>query len=196
MQGRKMKHLKILELLVVAGAVLATFAASASATTLTSPAGTLYTGEIQTASQGHTKLHHPMVVVECNSKLDGVMESHGSGVTATGKVTKFTFESCTNSWHKTTAVLGALEVHHISGTSNGTVTSHGTTITTTRFGVICNYLTFNTHVGTLTGGSPAILHIEGQIPVHSGSSAFCGTAPIQWTGSYKVNVPTSLFVDA
>jgi hypothetical protein len=189
-----MRYIKMLGLLAVAAAALMAFAGTASATTITSPTGNPYTGTIQaTTHGGHAVLHNPIAKIECHSTVHGHVESHGTTVTAKGLITSLTFINCTNSWHVTTNTPGTLEIHWTSG-YNGTLTSTGATVTSTRFGIECRYVTSNTHIGTLTGGSPATLHIQGSIPFHSGSS-FCGEGATQWTGSYQVTSPSSLYID-
>jgi hypothetical protein len=169
------------------------FAGTASATTFTSPLGTIYTGEIKGESEGHLVLDNPIAKIECAVALQGKVESHGEGVTAKGSVTALSFTGCTNSWHVTVINKGTFEAHGI-GSGNATLTSSGTTVEATRLGVICRYATSNTKLGTLTGGTPATLHLEASIPFHSGSF-LCGAGSIAWTGSYKATSPATLTVD-
>jgi hypothetical protein len=202
-----MKYAKMLGLLAIAAAALMAFAGVASATTLTSPAGTTYTSTIKAASEGKTTLHNASlgVSVSCEeSNVEGKVESHGSGVTAGGKVTTLTFTKC---GADTVTVLapGSLEVHNISGTSNGTLTSVGAEITikNAATGVSCTYKTgpapSATDIGTLTSsattGKTATLDIASSIIPRSGDSILCGSKG-EWTGSYVVNTPDSLLVDA
>ena len=189
-----MKHLKSLGFLVTAVAALMGFAGTAAATTLTSPTGTTATPTIKAESEGHATFDNAVARIECHVTLEGKVEQHGSGVTAKGKVLVLTFAPCTNSWHKTTSVAGTLEIHHTTG-YNGTVTSTGATVISTRFGIECRFNTNNTHLGTLTGGSPATIHLQGSIPLHGGSS-FCGSGAMPVTGFIKVTSPASLYVDA
>jgi hypothetical protein len=190
-----MKYVKILGLLAVAAAAVMAFAGTASATTITSPSGTLYTGKIVAEAEGHAVLDNPIAKIECASKVEGTVASHGSGVTAKGNISLLTFGSpvgtCTDSWHVTVVSAGSLEIHG----SGSTLTSSGATVEATRFGVSCRYQTNNTDIGTVTSGTPATLHIAASIPFHSGS-IFCGSGATAWTGSYKVTSPASLFVDA
>ena len=189
------------------------FAASASATTVTSPTGTAYTSTIHATSEGHAILHGPTGEVECPSTVEGKVESHGNGVTAEGKISVLTFghegNPCTNSWHVTVVTPGSLQIHW-KANHEGTLTSTGATVTTTRFGITCNYLTNATDIGVVTDShtagdekpanetkeGTATLHIEAKIPRHTGSSGLCGTEPAEWTGSYIVNTPDKLYIDA
>ena len=165
-------------------------AGTAAASTLTSPAGTVYTSTISAEGEGHVVLDNPIAKIECASTVSGSVESHGASVTAGGKITSLAFTGCTNSWHVTVVSAGSLEVHATSG-ANGTLTSSGATVEATRFGVTCRYATNNTDIGTFTGGSPATLDISASIPFHSGSF-LCGAGATSWTGSYEVTTPTSL----
>jgi hypothetical protein len=201
-----MKHLKILGLLAIAAAALMAFAASASATTITSPTGTPYTGEIEATSEGTVLLHNPIANIECHSTVHGKELTHGSGSTAIGEITTLDWGTeasttsgiCHDNWHVTNVTTGNLEIHYKEA-GVGTLTSTGATVTTTRFGVTCNYRTNATHIGTFTDshktGKTATLHVEANIPIHSGSSFFCGSAPAGWTGSYEVKVPDKIYID-
>ena len=195
-----MKYVKMLGLLAVAAAALMAFAGSASATTITSPTGVTYTGEIHAENEnGHVKLENPIAKIECASTLVGHIERHGSGVTAGGKITTLDFTGCTNSWHVTTTLAGELEVHYVSS-GVGTVTSKGAKVDTTRLGVTCVYETSDTHVGTLTDShitkSTPTIHVSTEIPINaSESSGLCGSGKAKWAGAYTVTTPMELFID-
>ena len=181
-----MKYVKILGLLAVAAAAMMAFAVSASATTVTTTTGgAAATPTIHAVNEGgkHVKLANNIATIECQSTVGGKVESHGAGVTAKGNLTSLLFTSCTNEWHVTATALGSLEVHWTSG-HNGTLTSTGSKVSATRSGVTCNYETNNTKIGTVTGGSPATLHIEASIPLAAGSSFLCGSGSAKWEGAY------------
>ncbi|HEU4738268.1 MAG TPA: hypothetical protein VFS54_04195 [Solirubrobacterales bacterium] len=193
-----MKYVKILSLLAVAATALMAFAASASATSITSPKNTLYTNTIHAVHEGsHVTLDNPIAKIECNSTVHGASLTHGAGVTAKGNIT-VAFTNCTNSWHVTVIASGSLEVHNISGTTDGTLTSTGATVTATRLGIECRYATNATDVGRLTSsdttGKEATLDITAAIPFHGGSG-LCGGGATTWTGNYVVKTPTTLYVD-
>jgi hypothetical protein len=182
-----MKHAKIIGLLAVAAAALMAFAGTAMATTVTTTTGgAAATPTIHAVNSGGLiKLANPIANIECASTLEGTVSNHGAGVTAGGKLGRFEVTSCTNNWHVTITVLGLLEVHYTSG-HNGSVTSTGTKVDATRLGVTCVYTTNNTSIGTLTGGNPAVLTIEGGIPIVPGeSSALCGSGNGKWEGKYE-----------
>jgi hypothetical protein len=192
-----MKYVKVLGLLAAAVAALMAFAGTASATQITSPTGTLYTGTVHAVSEGHVVLHNPIAKIECESTVDIGSLTHGVGVTAKGTISSLSFTGCTNSWHVTVVTGGELEIHPDTpggGQYDGTLTSSGATVESTRFGVNCRYSTSNTEIGTLTGGAHATLSISAAIPFHNGSP-LCGSGATSWTGSYTIDSPTSLYVD-
>ena len=192
-------------LLVLAAAAFMALAASASATTVTSPSGTVYTSTMKAASEGTTTLHNSSlgVSVSCTaSSVEGKVQNHGSGVTASGSISSLTFTGC---GADTVTVLkaGSLEVHDKTGGNNfdGTLTSVGAEITIKNgaTGVSCTYTTgTGTDIGTLTGsvstGGNATLDIESATIPRTGDSILCGSKG-QWTGSYKVTTPSTLLVD-
>jgi hypothetical protein len=189
-----MKHFKMLGLIAVALAVPAAFAATASATHVTTTTGgAAATPTIHaTNGGGHIRIANAIATIECSSTIEGKIESHGTGVTAKGNLSTLNLTSCTNSWHVTSTTNGSIEIHYTSG-HNGLLTSSGMQIDATRLGVTCVYNTLNTPLGTVTGGNPAIIHINGWLPLNSGlSSGLCGSGPTnaQILGSY---ITTSSF---
>lgn len=193
LMGVSKRGRRILTSAVVAVAALIAVAETAHATSLTSPSGTTVTPTIKAETEGHLVLHNPIAKLECASILEGKVESHGEGVSATGQVTSLSFSSCTSSWHMTVVSGGTLAIA-ASSEGNGTVSSSGMTLEATRLGITCRYATSSTAVGTLTGGAPATIDISASIPFHSGSP-LCGSGSTAWTGSYKVVSPESLIVD-
>jgi hypothetical protein len=138
------------------------------------------------------------------------------------KCTQFTYEAkTTNAGSSTETVKANVEVGSISGCESsfcgwtvvkngtweihtdkedgrttgesGTLRSNGMELTVD-CGFHCVYTTMNTPIGTLTGGSSATLDTKALIPRVSGrSGAICGSFG-EWSGSYKVTKPTSLWV--
>jgi hypothetical protein len=196
MQGEEMRHLKTLGLLATAVAVLLAFAADASATTITSPTGTVATPTIKAETEGgHLKLANPIAPIECASILEAKIEHHGPESVAGGKVSSLSFTGCTNFWHLTTVSTGELGIEWTSG-YNGVVTSTGLKIDATRLGVTCVYETSATKLGTITGGTPATVHLEASLSINTKeSSGLCGSGTAKLEGSYKLSSPESLFVD-
>jgi len=213
-----MKYVKILGLLAVAAAALMAFAGPASATTITSPTGTAYTGTIQATSEGHVVLKNPIANIACSSKVHGLSLTHGAGQTAKGNINELLWGEkegvyagkCTDSWHVTTVTAGSLEIHWVAS-HVGTLTSSGAKVTTTRLGLTCVYATNNTHIGSFTDShtagdkdgnvnetkeGTATLHVNASIPIISGeSSALCGSGNAKWEGSYTVTTPHLIYID-
>lgn len=187
-----MSYFKMIGLAAVTAASLLVFVGSASATTVTSPQGTSYTGLLKGESSGHAVLDNPIAKIECTVRIEGQIENHGPGVTAKGQGSGFIVGGCTEGWHVTTVSSGTVEAHFSGG--NGIITSSGATVEATRFGITCRYATSGTQVGVATPGSPATLHIAAAIPFHSGS-IFCGTGATTGTGSGVATTPTSLYLD-
>lgn len=161
-------------------------------TTLTSPTGTAATPTIKAASEGHVALDHPIAKIQCEWAFEGTVNKDGAGG-AKIPLSSLSTSGCTESWHATTVAAGELDIDLTSG-YNGVVTWTGGTVEMTRLGTICRYRTENTKLGTLTGGSPATIHLEVNLPFHSGN-ALCGTEAYPLTGSLKVTSPGSLYVD-
>lgn len=188
-----MKYIKMLGLLAVAAAALMAFAGVASATTITSSSGE--TPSI-VATSSHPVLHNASLGTETTcteSTVEGKVDSHGAGA-AEGKISKLTFGNCGNS-HVTVKTAGSLSIVGAGATGNGTLTSTGAeiTVTNTSVGVSCIYKTNSTHIGTVTGGTPAKLKIESALIPRTGHSFFCGSQG-QWTGEYTVTSPGTLSV--
>jgi hypothetical protein len=190
-----MKYIKILSLLAIAAAALMALAGSALATTITAGGSTYSTtGEISATAEGHVVLDNPIAKIECASGVETKKAlTHGSGITASAGINILEFFNCTNSWHVTVISAGSLEIHSI-GSGDGTLTSSGATVESTRFGITCRYSTNGTDIGTLTDGTHATLDISAAIPFHSGSG-LCGSGATTWTGSYNVTTPTNLSID-
>lgn len=167
----------------------------------TSPAGTAYKGELHATSEEHVTIETPSFgfQIECVSTLEGEIEAGGPGKPMRVLPGSLSLTGCTSGWHVTVVTPGELEVHSIAGSKNGTVTWTGATITATRSGLTCNFVTSGTDVGTLTGskttGGTARLDLSGSLPLHSGSSGLCGSSVWSITGSYKVGTPDYLDVD-
>jgi len=191
----KKMNFRTIGLLVMAAMSLLAFASSASATKITSPTGTTSTAKGKVVSEGHIALDNAVAKIECAGSAESTVESHGgAGVPATGNLTALSFTNCTNSWHVTVVAAGSSSINHTSG-YNGSISTSGATIETTRFGVICRYATEKTSLGTVTSGGPATVDIAASIPFHGGS-ALCGTGVTALTGSLKGSTSTGFFIDA
>jgi hypothetical protein len=189
-----MKYAKILGLLAVAAAAMMAFAASASADTVTrngddTPAIHAISEEDAVAGTKHVLLHNPIANIPCESTAAGIVETHNSNHVA-GAISALTFGPCTNGWVVHVNNPGKLTIEALNGTE-GTLFSTEATVTATRFGLSCRYLTNNTHIGTVKEGNPATLDISASIPFHTGSP-LCGTSASAWTGSYVTTHPLEI----
>jgi hypothetical protein len=199
-----MKYIKMLGLAVVAAAAVMAFigAGTASATVLCKTATNPCTEKhgdvtIHGTLVGSATLESGSEVLDtCTaSMIHGKVEQTGSATsTVSGKISELTWGSCTNP--TTTVTLGSLEIHHIAGTNNGTLTAIGTEVTVSGiFGVSCTYgAGTGLDLGTVKGGSPSIITISTKVKKTAGSFV-CPSEPT-WTAEYKVTEPSPLFVSA
>jgi hypothetical protein len=191
-----MKYLKILSLMAIAVTALAAFAATASATTLTSPKGTVYTGEITAVNEGGpAKLVGPLgIEVECESHVAGTITKNTGSGEVEGTISTLSFTPCLNGYKVTVKKSGTLSVN-----SAGAVKSSGAEVTveTPIFGISCTYSTAGTAIGTLTDstttGATATFDISATLS-RTGDSGLCGSTGT-WSGHYLVSKPDSLFLD-
>lgn len=194
-----MRYLKRLTCGVAVGALLA-FAAPAEATTLTSPAGTLLGPGVTThikEKNGKWKIvvqNMETVMVECN-KFTVHMDTTNQGSTVETidiDVTQLKQEECTRT--TTTLKPGTIEIHKVLFSPNATMTWKGQEITVNTIFGSCVWGTgTGTNLGTLVGGSPATVNLEGTLLKVSGS-ALCPSS-VTLTAEYEMTSPTSLFVD-
>ncbi len=184
-----MKYVKILCLLAVGAAAMTAFAASASADTwtTTTPSGTVETPTVHWVNEGgHVTLANPIANISCSLTIEKTVTTHEKGKPVVAHLNALIPNGCTNSWHVTTITAGTVSAE----ASNGEVKSSGAKVDTTRLGVTCVYETSNTKIGTITGGSPATLHIEASIPINTGeSSGLCGTGNAKWEGDLVSTTP-------
>lgn len=187
-----MKYVKMLGLLVVVASALASFSAVATASVLTSPAGTVYTGTVK--AQGNVSLHSSIGSIPCELTLEGSVDQHGISVPAGIEVTSFTFSNCAGgAFHQATVKGGRLQMQP-TGEGNGAVASTGASFTTTIFGRECGYTTANTTLGEFTAGEHATIDLQASL-TRSHGSFYCG-ATANLTGSLKVSTPTGLSVES
>jgi hypothetical protein len=186
-----MNYLKMLGTAVLAMVAVTALAGSASATSLTSPQGTTYTSTFK-AQSSHLQMHGSFTTVTCSSSaVEGKLETHGSSVTAGGKLSSLTFSGC--NYSVTVLKAGSVQVH-----SGGTVTSSGAEVKAHTSVGECVFTTNATDVGTGTGtkttGGNAVLDIPSVTIPRTGGSFFCGSSATA-TGSYTVTTPSTLFLD-
>ena len=202
-----MKYVKQLGLLMFAAIIVAALAgvSTATATVLCKnnlntencseryPVGT----EFKTANVGSITMHAGFKTVECKKASgEGKLESEGSSMTTPWGKGTGTYGEC--NCEVKVLTTGTLEVHHIAGTDNGTVTFNGSEVTVTCasiFGnVHCIYITERTDTGPVTGGNPAIVHIEANIP-RKATNALCDEEAVL-TATFEVTAPKPLYVAA
>lgn len=202
-----MKYIKMLGLAAVAAAALMAFvgASTASATVITGSAGKLGVGSsldfsLKTGTSA-------LLVNTAGEELDkcststvkgNITNAGGAAATVTGEIKELTWGGpCT--FPTVTTKLGKLEIHHIAGTTNGTLTADseiGVTINTVFFGSCVYGVTAGTHLGVVTGGNPATFHANAVAEKLSGS-AFACPATSKWTGTYVNTTPAgALHVEA
>ena len=167
-------------------AVLA-FASTASASTLTSPEGTAYTGEIAARST-NSEFDGAYITVKCgNSETKGKVETHGAGTNAGGVVSYLTFTEC--NYPITVKTNGTLHINSSNEViSNGAGFNIDTSVGT------CVFTTTNTRIGTFTEGENAIWDSNSAKIPRTGGNVLCGSS-LTWTGSYDFVTPNNLWVD-
>lgn len=122
-------------------------------------------------------------------------DTGSGGVNPQGKVLTWTVGGCSH----TVDVLapGSIEIKNIAGTTNGTVISRETRVTTksTVFGISCVLVTgAGTTLGTLTGAKSSTAHATLDFNAVITKENGCGDATV--TGSYVITSPTGLMVEA
>lgn len=180
----------MLGLLVVAAVLLMAFTGIASATTLTSPANTVFKGKFHAAA-GETTIHGVVTVVCHKSAMEGnVTDEGGTGKAVKTFLTSFSLSECTNGNHTIVEEAGTLEL------KTTTLYSYGAKIRVdiTSLGIFCIYTTSGQEIGTVTGGTTAKIHVDSVKIPQTGPNMFCGSSG-EWTGSYVIDTPDTLLVD-
>lgn len=191
-----MRYLKMLGVVAVVAAGLMAFTGVASATTLTSPKGTTYTGTIHAESEG-IALEGTFVTATCNlGTFHGTIESHGPSVTSKIKLSGGGYALC--GFQHYVLKSGFLEIHTDSSTADGhgTVTSTGMEITLASSVGHCVFTTSNTDLGTITGSDTgnAVWDTNGAVIPRTSGSFFCGSSGTL-TGRFTFTTPSTLSVD-
>lgn len=204
-----MKHLKMLGLFAVAATVLMAFlgAGTASATVICKtvptagvcpegwdyPTGTKGKASLEAHTSATLTDSSGNVLATCTgSTVEGTSANTG-GATETVKstLTSLTWEGCS----QTTDTInpGSGQLHWISGTVNGTLTTIGTSVTLNIFGVSCTYGTgVGVDMGTTFGGESGTLTINVILPKVEGGFLCPSTA--RFTGKYVATEPTTAYV--
>jgi hypothetical protein len=181
-----MKHVKVLSLLAIAAAALMAFAGTASATAITSPEGTTYTGFLS-ATSWNSEIDGSFVTVKCESSyFHGEVASHG-GVVVSGSISKVNFAGCNYAVNvKNTGIISvdSSNVVRSTGMDFEIKTSVGT----------CIFGTLGTEIGSITEGKWADLDINSAKVSKITGSFLCGSS-MTWTGDYQFSTPNDMWVD-
>jgi len=193
-----MEHLKIIGLALVAAAAFMAFAGSASASpTLTSPAGTAYTGTFTASAGSSLLLKATFSNVTCTESTVGGEVTTNNETEASGPIKTLTFGNCGSNDPVLTTIGSVVFKRNGDTIYKNLVFS----VTNTSLGVTCAYGPgASTQIGTLTQSptntTAATLDINASlsyISAHSTGSAFiCGNGT--WSGSYEVTKPIPLFL--
>jgi hypothetical protein len=189
-----MKKLKTIRLAAFAAMTLALIGAgSASATTfevssVTQNQGVTFTLSLEAGTSLVTKSTGGGFLSTCTaSHFHGRTENPYTATTLTAPITQLTFANCPRA--VTVHNLGTLAIHHIAGSTNGTVYWEGTELTLGAkiFGYVVCPIAETTHVGTLTGVSSgyATLHVYAGIECS-------GVGSTVWEATYTVTSPEGL----
>jgi hypothetical protein len=126
------------------------------------------------------------------STVESTLADPGSSTTTVKSgISTITWAGCTG----TTDTLsgGTAELHWISGTNNGTLTTIGTEVTVQTLGVSCIYGSGTaTDVGTTVGGNPGHLTVSAGFPKIGGS--FVCPSTVVFTGEYVATSPKNAWV--
>jgi hypothetical protein len=190
-----MKLFKILGVAAVAAMALMAFAGSASATTLTSPAGSIYTKEIKATAAGTLTLKAGFATITCTeSTVAGKPNAQSDTTTVTGNISTLSFGGCNAT--VTTLTKGSLEIHAIGSGPNGTLTGQGSEVTVSTAGTSCVYgASTGTHLGVLTGSSSTTATMDISAELTKISGGFLCANPAHWEGTYSVTTPDNLVID-
>jgi len=202
-----MKPMRVLALAVPLAALLGlVVAGTSSATVLCSttanpcpagqkvPVGTFAKGSLPSGSSASFTNTQGEQVATCSQAIiSGTLENAGSATeTPSGKggPENVTWGGCT--FPMKTIHGGTVEVHHIAGTDNGTVTASEfeTTFNTIFFGSCIYTYGTGTDIGVITGGTKPSLDVNMVLNKASGS-AFACPATIRGAGEGIITEPTN-----
>lgn len=210
-----MKYLKMLGLAVVAAGALAAFAGAgtASATVLckttSTPCGEKWepNTEIVSVLRSGTTLKiselggsQTLLVTCTESTLKYKTKNWGSSseTVSAGLEGPTFFGGCVEK-KPIVITAGEIEIHHIAGTDNGTVTAKHLefTIQLPIIGFSCVYTAgAGIDFGTLKGGASPELEVKGAFPKKESSGAAC-PPEVLWTGTYGIPQPSlSIYVES
>jgi hypothetical protein len=200
-----MKYVKMLGLAAVAAMALMAFvgASTASATVLKSTGVTLGKNapiEASLKSGDSAALTNtagePLDTCTGGVVAGKISNAGGAAATVSGPVESLTWTGCTDP--TTTIKGGTLEIHHISGTTDGTVTSSGAEVTVNNSVIgSCIYGTgAGIDIGRLeTAGATDVININVVVNEQIPLRFFCPDHAI-WDAEYVVTTPHALIVEA
>ena len=206
-----MKYIKMLGLMAVAATALMAFAGIASATELYTVEGGVHktvakgsplaaTLEPETTASLTDTAGNPIETCTESGVEGTIGNAGGSAATVSGPVSFLSFKggaACSVTVNQ--SLNGTLELHHIAGTTDGTVTGSGFHVTLHVFGTTCVYGLGETKkdLGTLKGST------TGKATMDINTVVFEQTAPKflcpdsgKWVAKYWVTSPNPLFVEA
>lgn len=192
-----MKCLKMLGLSGIATIALMALAGTALATIVTSPAGTqLGKGAVVKGSSTNSSFHGAFVTVQCKKASgEGKITDAGSSTeTVKGEIFLGTFSEC--NYEVIVKKTGTSEVHTdgASANGNGILTSSGAEVEVKTSVGSCIFTTSATTIGTIVGGTPAVVNFNSAAIPRTGGSFFCGSSATL-TGSMSVTSPSTILID-
>jgi hypothetical protein len=193
-----MRYLKVLGLVAVAAALMGIAGAGTASATVACKVtetpcaasnewelGTFGLASLKAGTSAVMKTTGGEVVITCNGgHVSGTLQNKG-GPTETmhqaGSSSNIVYEGCTKTMD--TIKGGEVELHHIAGTDNATVTIKGFETTVLTVGVTCIY-TYGAGIdaGVITGGTKPSMDVSAVLPKTSGSSFLC---PATVTGQFE-----------
>ncbi len=186
--------MKYIKLIALAAMALMAFAGTASATKLYNgatavPLGTEISASLATGTSAKLTTTEGTTLNTCTgSTISGKTTTTGGAaetVKGTVAAANLTWSGCAFS-PVTTDEGGELEIHHIAGTTNGTLTAKGFKVTVATFlGTTCTYTAgAGTHMGTLTGVSVgnAVMDVNAIVTTSTPGCPSTG----RWVATYTV----------
>lgn len=201
-----MRNLKILCLALSAATVMCAFAGfgTAGATVLCTEAKTLcpndfaagtgLTTSLKSGSSATLWTAGASLYASCSvTSISGTTSNTGGKGTAVKAPAEWSFGNCTPNFNL--LKNGELEITHIAGTHNGTVFARNYEFEMETIFGKCSYAPPpEYHLGTLVGGAPAILKVNGAV-ARTGGSLACPPG-LWWQMESTVTSPNPLYVES
>lgn len=184
-----MKHFKSLGCAIALAAIFMASTGSASATTLTSPSGTEYTGSFTMTATESLLLKAGFANFTCTESTTGGPVTSNGAVGGPAVInTGLSFGNCGS------GTLDVIRLPSLYVYTGGKVEVHFMEFTVSTLGTSCVYgVGAGTSVGTMAGGNPATLTVSASLPKVSGG--FLCASPASWSGKYTVTTPRPLLID-